>query len=146
MNMDDISNDGLNSDLEDHDDDEDEEDFNSYRNRILNDEDIIFNQTDTAHDTSFNSINNKRKKINSTKYCKKRKCRTTFTKSQLITLENEFIKSNFVSNDRIDLLIDLTGLDSRIIKVTKLLTEKKKLSNLLLNSNRIGSRINAQEF
>jgi hypothetical protein len=50
---------------------------------------------------------------------RKRKSRTTFSKSQLSVLENEFLKSNFVSNDKIDSLIDMTGLDSRIIKVDK---------------------------
>ncbi len=55
--------------------------------------------------------------ILSNKYSnKKRKCRTTFSKSQLCTLEKEFLNSNFVSNERIDLIIELTGLDSRIIK------------------------------
>ena len=48
---------------------------------------------------------------------RKRKCRTTFTKMQLNVLEAEFIKSNFVSNDKIDIIVDQTGLDSRIIKV-----------------------------
>lgn len=48
---------------------------------------------------------------------RKRKCRTTFSKMQLQILENEFVKSNFVSNDKIDSIVDQTGLDSRIIKV-----------------------------
>lgn len=48
---------------------------------------------------------------------RKRKCRTTFTKMQLNVLEAEFAKSNFVSNDKIEIIVDQTGLDSRIIKV-----------------------------
>ena len=56
-------------------------------------------------------------KLNSNAMCRKRKCRTTFSKFQLNALEAEFLKSSFVSNDRIDSLIDITGLDSRIIKV-----------------------------
>ena len=48
---------------------------------------------------------------------RKRKCRTTFTKSQLGVLEAEFVKSNFVSSDKIDFIVEQTGLDSRIIKV-----------------------------
>jgi hypothetical protein len=63
---------------------------------------------------------NKRKLSSDSKYCKKRKCRTTFSKSQLSTLEKEFLSSNFISNDRIDLVIELTGLDSRIIKVNSI--------------------------
>lgn len=54
----------------------------------------------------------KRNKLN-----KKRKCRTTFTKTQLNTLECEFIKNNFVSNERLESIVKITGLDSRIIKV-----------------------------
>jgi hypothetical protein len=48
---------------------------------------------------------------------RKRKCRTTFTKYQLQILENEFLKSNFISNDKIDAIVEQTSLDSRIIKV-----------------------------
>lgn len=51
------------------------------------------------------------------KLSKKRKCRTTFTKTQLNTLECEFIKNNFVSNERLESIVKITGLDSRIIKV-----------------------------
>lgn len=61
------------------------------------------------------NVNSKRKsKLN---IDRKRKCRTTFTKNQLNALECEFLKSNFVSNDKIDSIIQITGLDSRIIKV-----------------------------
>ena len=49
---------------------------------------------------------------------RKRKCRTTFTKNQLNALECEFLKSNFISNDKIDSIMEITGLDSRIIKVS----------------------------
>lgn len=63
------------------------------------------------------SNKSKRKKANNkTDYLKKRKCRTTFNKYQLSILENEFIQSNFVSNEKIDYLVKSTGLDSRIIK------------------------------
>jgi hypothetical protein len=48
---------------------------------------------------------------------RKRKCRTTFTKNQLNVLEQEFLKYNFISNDKVDALVDMTGLDARIIKV-----------------------------
>jgi hypothetical protein len=48
---------------------------------------------------------------------RKRKCRTTFTKNQLVVLEQEFLKYNFISNDKVDALVDMTGLDARIIKV-----------------------------
>jgi len=127
QNMDEISNDGMNSDLDEHDDDDDDDEFGSSFNRSKAnlDDDLLFNNSNNNNSDS-NLMNNneinfnassKRKRISSSKYCKKRKCRTTFTKSQLVSLENEFLKSNFVSNDRIDLLIELTGLDSRIIKV-----------------------------
>lgn len=68
--------------------------------------------------SSFLSKSTKRKLStdSGSKYGKKRKCRTTFSKSQLNALENEFLNSNFISNDRIDLIIESTGLDSRIIK------------------------------
>jgi hypothetical protein len=49
---------------------------------------------------------------------RKRKCRTTFTKNQLNILEQEFLKYNFISNDKVDALVDMTGLDAQIIKVT----------------------------
>ena len=61
------------------------------------------------------NVNSKRK--SKLKIDRKRKCRTTFTKNQLNALECEFLKSNFVSNDKIDSIIQITGLDSRIIKV-----------------------------
>lgn len=113
--MDDISNDGLNSELED-----DEDDFqvnNNHHIRSNTDDNNNNNNLISNFDISYNSVTIKSKRLNSNKYCKKRKCRTTFTKLQLITLENEFLKSNFVSSDRIELLIEITGLDSRIIKV-----------------------------
>ena len=112
--MDDISNDGLNSELED---DEDEDDFQVNNNHIRSNTDDNNNNLMSNFDISYNNVTIKSKRLNSNKYCKKRKCRTTFTKLQLITLENEFLKSNFVSSDRIELLIEITGLDSRIIKV-----------------------------
>jgi hypothetical protein len=48
---------------------------------------------------------------------RKRKCRTTFSKNQLAILEQEFLKYNFISNDRVENLAEITGLDPRIIKV-----------------------------
>ena len=73
--------------------------------------------SDTHPKIGKNQINNLTKLSNNSKSIRKRKCRTTFNKNQLNTLENEFLKSNFVSNERIHDLIELTGLDSRIIKV-----------------------------
>lgn len=55
--------------------------------------------------------------VESNRSVRKRKCRTTFTKSQLAILEQEFLKYNFISNDKVDMLVELTGLDARIIKV-----------------------------
>ncbi len=127
QNMEDVSNDdGMNSDLDDHEYEEDDDEFvhSSFnRSKTSLDDDLLFNNnngdTNLLNGHEINSNASKRKRMNSLKYCKKRKCRTTFTKSQLNTLENEFLKSNFVSNDRIDLLIEMTSLDSRIIKVLK---------------------------
>lgn len=85
--------------------------------RVNNEDDYDEN---TIRFISLNHNNDKSAKIqnnNNLKSIRKRKCRTTFNKNQLNTLENEFLKSNFVSNDRIHDLIELTGLDSRIIKV-----------------------------
>ena len=100
--MEDLSND-YDLDNEDFDDDEDDDESNSIKD-----------------DGSQFSKSHKRKTStdSSPKYnCKKRKCRTTFSKSQLNSLEKEFMSSNFVSNERIDSIIKHTGLDSRIIKV-----------------------------
>ena len=83
---------------------------------------------------------------------RKRKCRTTFSKSQLGTLEKEFHASNFVSNDRIDLIIELTGLDSRIIKNwfknkrSRVLADTKTTTNppgsqILTNSPSLNTRV-----
>ena len=103
-----------NPDNEDCDDEFDEEDYesnsvngllNGYLNATLDDDALLNKST-------------KRKLSDSSNKCvKKRKCRTTFSKSQLNALEKEFLNSNFVSIERIDFLIELTGLDSRIIKV-----------------------------
>lgn len=110
--MDELSNDcDLENEDFDEDEDEDEYESNSINGRVANHEEANFTRS------------HKRKiSTDSSKYCKKRKCRTTFSKSQLNTLETEFLNSNFVSNDRIDLIIELTGLDSRIIKVRKQFT------------------------
>ena len=78
--------------------------------------------TIAATTTSTNRLwTNTRKKKSLNFNFKKRKCRTTFTKIQLNILENEFLISNFVSNDRMYELIETTGLDSRIIKVKRLI-------------------------
>jgi hypothetical protein len=143
QNMDDISNEesmdmiddyGDNMDEDDDDDDEedDEDDDEIESNRSTN----INNSIDSSLSKSSSSdnlrklnnkinYNSKHKKRSpnglitngSSKMARKRKSRTTFSKMQLNILENEFLKSNFVSNDKIDLLIEMTGLDSRIIKV-----------------------------
>jgi hypothetical protein len=52
---------------------------------------------------------------------KKRKSRTTFTKSQLLILEREFDKRNFLTSEHLERLVSLTSLDARIIKVILLL-------------------------
>lgn len=94
---------------------------------IENEEDIDYEEDEYEEiESATNNANSnsqakpsKRKRSSESKYCnKKRKCRTTFSKSQLSTLEKEFVNSNFVSSDRIALIIELTGLDSRIIKVS----------------------------
>jgi hypothetical protein len=90
---------------------EDDFDENTIRYSNLN------HNNDAYSKIGKNQSNNLTKQNNNLKSIRKRKCRTTFNKSQLNTLENEFLKSNFVSNDRIHDLIELTGLDSRIIKV-----------------------------
>lgn len=48
---------------------------------------------------------------------RKRKSRTTFSKSQLDSLEQEFSKSKFVNNGTVQCLADKTGLEPQIIKV-----------------------------
>ena len=90
---------------------EDDFDENTIRYSNLN------HNNDAYSKIGKNQSNNLTKQNNNLKSIRKRKCRTTFNKNQLNTLENEFLKSNFVSNDRIHDLIELTGLDSRIIKV-----------------------------
>jgi hypothetical protein len=72
---------------------------------------------DTYPKIGKNQVNSSTKINTQLKSIRKRKCRTTFNKHQLNTLENEFLKSNFVSYDRIHDLMEATGLDSRIIKV-----------------------------
>lgn len=106
--MEELSNEYELENIENEEDMEDEED----------DYEEIESMTSNANSNS-QAKSSKRKRSSDSKYCnKKRKCRTTFSKSQLSTLEKEFLSSNFVSNDRIDLIIELTGLDSRIIKVS----------------------------
>ena len=126
--MDEASNEGLNSefdnDNEEYDDDDYEDDYeNRISNANVNNNGLCSLQNVDEDTFSVNGDNKslKKKRNDLSRYSKKRKCRTTFTKSQLINLEKEFTKSNFISNDRIDLLIDITGLDSRIIKVLYIL-------------------------
>ena len=58
-------------------------------------------------------------KLKVTRHCgkKQRKCRTSFSKSQLDALEQEFQRSNFITKDRLDHLLTTTGLEPAIIKV-----------------------------
>ena len=49
--------------------------------------------------------------------CAKRKSRTTFSKIQLDSLEQEFSQSKFVNNDTVLSLASKTGLEPQIIKV-----------------------------
>jgi hypothetical protein len=46
-----------------------------------------------------------------------RKSRTTFTQSQMSILENEFLRSCYISTDKINSIANATGLNWRIIKV-----------------------------
>ena len=142
QNMDDVSNeesmdmiddygdnnmDDDDDDNEEEDEDDDEIDSNKSTN-INNSIDSSLSKSSGDNLRKQNHNNGKQKKRstnglttmngNSNKMGRKRKSRTTFNKTQLNILENEFLKSNFVSNDKIDLLIEMTGLDSRIIKVS----------------------------
>ncbi len=148
QNFDDISNeesmdmiddygDNMDED-EDEEDDEDEDENGSNKSTNINNS-IDSSLSKSSSGDNLKKLNNKQKKrstnngltLNSSnKIGRKRKSRTTFSKTQLNTLENEFLKSNFVSNDKIDLLIEMTGLDARIIKV-RLLSFNPFLSNLL---------------
>lgn len=82
------------------------------------DDDANFNTNDENEDNnSAQPSAGVKRKLKYNYSNRKRKCRTTFTKGQLNVLEAEFVKSNFVSNDKIDSIVEQTGLDSRIIKV-----------------------------
>lgn len=61
----------------------------------------------------------KRSLSDSTHSCskKQRKCRTSFSRSQLDALEKEFQRSHFITKDRLDHLLASTGLSPVIIKV-----------------------------
>ena len=103
-----------NPENEDCDEEFDEEDYESNSvNGLLN----CYMNTTLDDDVLLNKSVKRKLSDASSKCVKKRKCRTTFSKSQLSALEKEFLNSNFVSIERIDFLIELTGLDSRIIKV-----------------------------
>ena len=104
------------------------DDYNSIDNEdVYYEEDYSFDHTsENAYNNGQQSqsnisikrrFSNKCKVGETTRIIRKRKCRTTFTKNQLIILEQEFLKYNFISNDKVDLLVNMTGLDSRIIKV-----------------------------
>jgi hypothetical protein len=94
-------------------DENDEDTFDINNNN--NNNNSFASQNFTSND--FKETGNPIKRKSKSKIDRKRKCRTTFTKTQLNALECEFLKSNFVSNDKIDSIIQMTGLDSRIIKV-----------------------------
>ena len=97
-----------NEEFNDLDDDNDEENY-----EINND----YKQHDTSNISQQHRKESNSKRKSKIKFERKRKCRTTFTKNQLNALECEFLKSNFISNDKIDTIMEITGLDSRIIKV-----------------------------
>lgn len=103
------------SNFDTDEDDLDEHDYLNNENSLEENSAIKLELTKISGNKSNKS--NQKKKVNKkTDYLKKRKCRTTFNKYQLNILENEFIQSNFVSNERIDYLVKSTDLDSRIIK------------------------------
>ena len=58
-------------------------------------------------------------RLNTESSKKQRKCRTSFSKSQLDALEKEFRRSNFISKEGLDSLLDSTGLSPIIIKVSR---------------------------
>lgn len=99
--------------------DTDEDDVDEHEYLINNNENSLDEQSgiklESSRISAVKSVK-KRKPSKKADYLKKRKCRTTFNKFQLNILENEFIQSNFVSNEKIDYLVQSTGLDSRIIK------------------------------
>ncbi|RNA20152.1 hypothetical protein BpHYR1_033775 [Brachionus plicatilis] len=104
------SNNEASSSLDTDDDDLDEHDYLNNENSLDEQSAVRCEKTNGARSAKKSRAN---KKID---YLKKRKCRTTFSKLQLSILESEFIQSNFVSNEKIDYLVQSTGLDSRIIK------------------------------
>jgi hypothetical protein len=122
-NTEEISNednslDNENEDFDDGDDieNEDYENNNDFKQTNIKkqqqNQQKQLNDTVEENDGTGFTVRKMRNKLN-----KKRKCRTTFTKTQLNTLEYEFIKNNFVSNERLESIVKITGLDSRIIKV-----------------------------
>jgi ribonuclease BN (tRNA processing enzyme) len=126
-NTEEISNednslDNENEDFDDADDieNEDYENSNDFKQKqIKKQHQTQHLNTSNVEDSDSSSFSVR--KINKNKLNKKRKCRTTFTKIQLNTLECEFVKNNFVSNDRLESIVKMTELDPRIIKVNKIL-------------------------
>ena len=113
-----------NEDFDDLDDNEEDtydilnnnnSNINDYNRSLQGQQNKYANGALTGHNGNHDTSNLKRK--TKQKFDRKRKCRTTFTKNQLNALECEFLKSNFISNDKINSIIEITGLDSRIIKV-----------------------------
>lgn len=129
--MDDISNDFYtdNNENEFYEDEDDEEEFenNSLNGRLSVNNFQNINEDSSASMLLESKPRKRKSSIDLSKYCKKRKCRTTFSKDQLDELEKEFTNSNFISNDRVDLMIELTGLDSRIIKVSEIIYQINRI-------------------
>lgn len=132
-----------NNDLDDTEEDdlEEQDELNNNDNSFdeLNKSDLISKfQASKANRT-------KKRKLSSNKSdylnCKKRKCRTTFNKYQLNILEHEFLQSNFVSNEKIDYLIQSTGLDSRIIKNWFKNKRSRVMADTKLNSNSLSRQV-----
>ncbi|CAF0987294.1 unnamed protein product [Brachionus calyciflorus] len=116
-----LSNEEESSNYDELDEDADlDTDYIDLNNDSLDNIEHKSSGTNKTNNASSKCSNRSRKRttINQTDYSnfKKRKCRTTFNKYQLSILENEFLISNFVSNEKLDYLIQSTGLDSRIIK------------------------------
>ena len=104
-------------DLDNNDNDEDTYDrISNNSSHTLENYKSLQSSQPQKYNNQSSSLSSNFKRKTKLKFDRKRKCRTTFTKNQLSALECEFLKSNFVSNDKIDVIIEQTGLDSRIIK------------------------------
>ena len=75
---------------------------------------------------------------------KQRKCRTSFSKSQIDALEREFERSNFITKDRLDHLLTTTGLEPVIIKVLFDHSSWSAFSRILLNKSLVSELVQKQ--